>query len=170
MSAIATYSLNSFPDLNGRGAFAIYCDDLRQEVSGKQTYVGVYEGAMYLPELPFVLPQLFVVAKVWTTVDRPFKKLVFRIILNDEVIGEDTLDVESAHAAWIEGNSKLHKPVDSSARILVSRIVRFAPLVIQAEGGMRIRIETEDGEFRAGGLAIGIAPRTDPAPHTLVEP
>lgn len=40
--------------------FTIFCEDLREEVSGQTTYVGVYGDAMFIDHpLPIQLPQMF---------------------------------------------------------------------------------------------------------------
>src|ERR1700675_16626 len=44
------------PDIYG---YTIFCDDIRQEIGGKFTYVGVYSGFMFIqPSFPVVLPKL----------------------------------------------------------------------------------------------------------------
>ncbi|RYY85526.1 MAG: hypothetical protein EOO15_16795 [Chitinophagaceae bacterium] len=48
------------------GGHVIFCDDIRQEVGNKLTYVGRYQGTMELDaEVPAVLPKLGLVV-VWT--------------------------------------------------------------------------------------------------------
>lgn len=43
-----------------REKHSILCDDVRSEVGNKPSYMGVYTGAMLLPELPFQHPRLFI--------------------------------------------------------------------------------------------------------------
>jgi hypothetical protein len=43
-----------------REKHSILCDDVRSEVGNKPSYMGVYTGAMVLPELPFQHPRLFI--------------------------------------------------------------------------------------------------------------
>ncbi len=39
-------------------AYTIFCDDLRQEVGNKVSYMGVYQGMMFVPAFPVALPKL----------------------------------------------------------------------------------------------------------------
>ena len=41
---------------------AIFCDDVRQEVTGKMLYIGVYSGELIAPGYPVLLPRFAVVA------------------------------------------------------------------------------------------------------------
>ena len=40
----------------------IYCDDIRQEVGGKLSLMGVYNNVMYVQQFPVTLPKFWVVA------------------------------------------------------------------------------------------------------------
>ncbi|MDD2774459.1 MAG: hypothetical protein PHU06_00740 [Gallionella sp.] len=37
---------------------AIFCDDIRQELHGKMSLMGIYNGSMYVPVFPIVLPKI----------------------------------------------------------------------------------------------------------------
>src|ERR1700730_6660205 len=41
-------------------AVSIFCDDIRQEIGGKLSFMGVYYGAMYVPQFPINLPKFCV--------------------------------------------------------------------------------------------------------------
>lgn len=161
MTQVATYSMDALPDLNGRGAFTIYCDDVRQELSGKSTMVGVYGNEMYVAEFPAVLPTFSIVTSVWTVQSRPFQKLIFRVLLDDTVLSEEVLDIEQAQKLWNEAvNQETLKP-NPLARQLISRVARFSPFVLEKEAALRVRVETEDGELRTSGLGIRLPPSQD---------
>jgi len=46
---------------------ALWCDDIRQEVGNKPSFMGVYTGALVVPQLPLTLPKLC----VWLTLSAP---------------------------------------------------------------------------------------------------
>lgn len=52
-----------------KSAFCTFCDDVRQEVSGKLIYVGVYVGEMVVPAFPITIPSLQLVMNVWQSRD-----------------------------------------------------------------------------------------------------
>ncbi len=57
----------------------IYCDDIRQEVGSKVSYMGIYAGELSVPAAPVVLPKLCVIAKLSTPVDDAFDSVDVRI-------------------------------------------------------------------------------------------
>lgn len=46
---------------------ALWCDDIRQEVGSKPSFMGVYTGGLVVPQLPLTLPKLC----VWLTLSAP---------------------------------------------------------------------------------------------------
>ena len=70
----------------------IWCDDIRQEVGNKPSFMGTYTGAMLLPALPYVLPKLC--AQIWVVspIERPLNQVLLRVLRSDgEIIAEFTL-------------------------------------------------------------------------------
>lgn len=55
------------------------CDDIRQEVSGKFIFIGVYDGDITVPVVPITLTQLIFSSK-WDTTEAPIKKFEFKLI------------------------------------------------------------------------------------------
>jgi hypothetical protein len=55
------------------------CDDVRQEISGKSTFVGVYGADVIIPVVPYILPQLYIVSK-WNVSSGLFKEIAFRLV------------------------------------------------------------------------------------------
>jgi hypothetical protein len=41
----------------------IFCDDIRHEVGGKLSYIGVYSGRLLVPGFPLSLPKLCVAVR-----------------------------------------------------------------------------------------------------------
>lgn len=76
-----------------RQFWAVYADDLRQEVDGKVTIVGAYQSEMIFQQLPAVLPKLGILLTAYTPAEKPFKKLVFEIYKDEELI--DSIDLSS---------------------------------------------------------------------------
>jgi hypothetical protein len=160
----SVYSLSALPDRNERGAYTFYCDDFRQEITGKSILVGVYGAEMLVTEFPIVLPTFFVITHVWTTVSRPFGKLIFRMLLDDEVLSEEVVDVGELRKKLPPSSASLSD--DPFARHGLSRVVRLSPFVIEKESTVRVRIETEDGELRTSALKIKLNPSVVAASST----
>lgn len=47
-----------------KAAFCTFCDDIRQEASGKLLLVGTYLGEMAFPSIPAVLPRLHIIVDI----------------------------------------------------------------------------------------------------------
>lgn len=152
----SNYSLSAFPDMNQRGAFTIYCDDIRQEVAGKSTFVGVYGGEMIVPKFPAILPNFFIYTTVWTSRALPFRKIVLRTLMDEAILSQEEVDIARYDAMHqeIERGSESNDPM---ARRVLRSTARFSPLLIEKESVIRVRVETEDGELRSAGLRIKIA-------------
>lgn len=142
-----------------RFAHAIFCDDIRQELGGKFTFVGVYGAKLLVPAFPGVLPKLCVVVNMATPSDHPFKDLKFRVLRGDTVMAEGTFDNIAATGELFEGN---HEQV---MRVVTHAI--FSPFKVDGPELVRVQILTEDGEIPAGSLQIdqnpAFATGTEPA-------
>jgi len=90
-----------------RWVHAIWCDDIRQEVGNKPSFMGVYTGSLVVPSLPTVLPRLAVWVNVWTPKAQPFKILKVRICNNEDEkpLAAIDLDSESLAGATNQGQS-----------------------------------------------------------------
>jgi hypothetical protein len=148
------YHLGLLEDRNKRGAFTLYCDDVRREDSGKGMFIGVYSEDMLVPEFPVFLPNFVIYTAVWTTHDRPFEKLIFRVLRDEELISEEPFDVGVAQQRIAEAKTDVVEILDPSLRQKIVRIARFSPFVVEKESIIRVRVETEDGEMRTSGLRI----------------
>ena len=62
---------------------AIWCDDIRQEVGNKPSFMGVYVGGMTVGSTPVVLPRLAVYAWIISPLDEPLTKISLKIIRDD---------------------------------------------------------------------------------------
>src|SRR5438445_2168364 len=41
--------------------FSVFCDDIRAEVGGKASFIGVYNSIMFMPSFPAVLPKFGII-------------------------------------------------------------------------------------------------------------
>jgi hypothetical protein len=62
--------------MTARRGFTIFCDDIRRELGGKITLVGIYRAEMLIQgKLPIVLPKLGIAILLQTPVERPLQRL-----------------------------------------------------------------------------------------------
>jgi hypothetical protein len=138
--------------MTARRGYTIFCDDVRHELGGKITLVGVYRSEMLVHgKLPIVLPKLGIAILLQTPVEGPFQRLKLMIYMpgDDEKApsfsGELELaqqqapsDVSEADDHWLAVNSEI---VLSSVKI-------------KQEGYIRV-LAVADGEpIRIGALRV----------------
>ena len=77
--------------------FNIYADDVRQEINGKSSYIGVYQGGLSIAErLPASAYQLYIVANLFLPNELAVESIRFKISWDSgEVITEDTVPEET---------------------------------------------------------------------------
>jgi hypothetical protein len=133
----------------------VFCDDIRHELGGKLSYIGVYSGMLFVPTFPATLSKLCLAMNVLTPADRPFAKLTVRLLKDEDVLVEGTLDDAQLSAA-------VDVPTDdvmAKDRILaLQSIIVFSPFVLEGPCTLRVRAETEEGELRGLGLRVEQAP------------
>lgn len=129
---------------------AIFCDDIRHEVGNKVSYMGVYNGQLFVPQFPVVLPKLVVVTSVITSVDEPFEQLAVRLFKDDDVLVEAKLEDEQL-AIPIPMQDDYGLPF--SAHTYQTAFI-LSPLLIDAPCILRVRAETEMEEIYSIGLRV----------------
>jgi hypothetical protein len=142
-----------------RSVFTIFCDDIRQEIGGKLSYIGVYNAQMFVPSFPITLPKLCLAMSVITPVDTPFRKLAMRILKDDTQLAEGVLD-ETQLAGAVQAFADVPEDERKERVQVLQSMFVFSPFLLEGSCTLRVRVETESGELRGGGLRIEQAPAT----------
>ena len=145
-----------------RHVLTIFCDDIRHEVGGKLSYIGVYSGQMFVPSFPITLPKLCLSMSVITSADTPFRKLAMRLLKDDAVLAEAALDDTQLSNA-VEAFAEVPEDERRDRVQLLQSMFVFSPFQLEGPCTLRVRIETESGELRGVGLRIGQAPAENPS-------
>jgi hypothetical protein len=132
----------------------IYCDDIRQEVGGKLSLIGVYNGVMFVQQFPVTLPKFWVVANYVVPRDEPPKSLKFRVFKNNEPLAD--LDATPEYLGEL---AHLPEPVvpapDGGQKVISTQTqVCFTPFVIDAPCVLRVAAITDKGETRSLALQV----------------
>lgn len=133
---------------------AIFCDDIRQEVGGKLSYIGVYGRRLIVSQFPATLPKFFVALTAVTPESKPFQSLTFKLFEDDRLLGEHVFPEEevSAYATLISQTGPRQNGVQT-----ISSALMLSPLVIAKPCLLRVRAQTESEELSSPGLEIEIA-------------
>ena len=136
---------------------AIFCDDIRQEVGNKLSYMGCYQGEIVVQMTPAVLPKLCVFISISTPKEKHFKSLTFRVVQDD--------DVELARIDIPEdGITGITQISDETAtRRSINTAIVFSPFVIEKPAMLRLMATTEEGEITGPRILIKVAATQEPA-------
>lgn len=157
-----------FPSLPS--GHTIFCDDIREEIGGKVTLVGVYALYMYLAEIPCVIPKICLSIEYREEIfnaDPILFKVIFEEI-DDSVkiapeaprkkMGSENVLVEMP--MQIPPDAVRPKPKDFMMR--QSRLnLHISPFAIQSRGLLKVRAYRRDEEIRLGALIVDRAPQQE---------
>ena len=131
----------------------IFCDDIRHEINGKISYIGVYSSDLIVPSLPVTLPKLCLSVKVVAPADKPLESLTLRILKNEEVLQEISVEEEQLNTASESSeymtDEERQERVQSAQFMLV-----FSPIQFEERCVLKVRVQTEDEELQGIGLRI----------------
>jgi len=154
------------PEIYG---YTIFCDDIRQEIGGKFSYIGVYSGFMFVPAFPITLPKLCLAISLLQRREILEANIGLRIFLPGET-DDNTPSIQAEFQELKEGIiaeqtaaevAALPKP-DISFVAMHAKML-FSPIVITQAGDIRVRAIRRGELIRLGGLRVHIAP-TEPSP------
>lgn len=135
----------------------VFCDDVRDEVSGKKTYVGVYFNEMLLfNPLPALIPQFALAITYLEPLSEPVEQVNLKVFVpgeetESEVAADVLLPVDRVDTL----NEKNKDPLaEYRAHIFHFKIT---PFLIQQEGYVKVRAYIGDREIRLGSLRIRVA-------------
>jgi hypothetical protein len=137
-------------------ATTLFCDDIRVEVGDKRTYVGCYDQALVVPELPFVLPRFCLSVALhlqeFPTNDVPIEAMVF---LPGDAPESPSISSRSVlPAVTSHPDQDPSDPFDSSPVLKVRQDLVLSPLELRTEGRLRVRILFGSELIKAGSLEV----------------
>ena len=151
--------------------YVIFCDDVRQEVGNKKSYIGVYTEELYVPTLPTLLPKFYMVTTIACRVSDIPKQLAVVFEIADEVMDRTEFTGKQLEEWCVEATKSLSEESAEAnsdqppkARLMMEYLV--SPFVIKKEGRIVAYVETDVGRARIGSLKIV---RKDSEPSTALD-
>lgn len=133
----------------------IYCDDIREEVGNKSSYMGVYSSELTVPT-PILLQKLCISVKAVTDIADPFEALEIRIV---KVKGDVETELLSTGPVPLSTEQPRPDRLDNGSASLIMQITfMLTPFQIDEDTNLRIKAITEREELRGAGLRIRIVP------------
>ena len=138
----------------------IFCDDIRFEVDGKFTYVGVYQGTMYVHAVfPVTLPKFAIAISFYQKKEIFTPSLGLRVFMPGDT--EDKASIEGE----IKGGSsdaEIRATIESSDSekpfVQLGTTAIFTSFVINKPGLIKVRILRNSEMHRLGILRVVSAP------------
>lgn len=135
----------------------IYCDDVRHEVNGKLSYIGVYSSRLFVPTFPAILPKLCVSVQVIAQAEEPLSSLTVRVLRDNEVLQQIVADDKQLSAASESSRDMTDDELQDRLYIFHFLLV-FSPIQFDAPCVLKVRAQTESDELRGMGLIVAQAP------------
>ncbi|MGB5098912.1 MAG: hypothetical protein WBN82_13495 [Porticoccaceae bacterium] len=131
----------------------LFCDDIRHEMGGKLSYIGVYSGSLFVQAFPVTLAKLCLSVKIVTPADQPLRSLKLRVLKNEDVLQEIVVDEEQLAAASDLTDDSTEEPGKERVHVTQFMLV-FSPIEFDGPCIFRVLAQTEDGEY--SGIALQV--------------
>ncbi|MBU9598150.1 hypothetical protein LGN04_29190 [Burkholderia multivorans] len=147
-----------------RFAIANFFDDIRLELGGKISLMGIYQSDLLVPNNPTVIPKLCCKITVTTSLDQPFRAASFRVRSDETVLVEQVLpsDVLEGLAKQVRDNED---PEDPFQRISLIGHLIITPLLVDKSFTIKAEAVVDGEVLPAGRLKIGFAAPWFPGMH-----
>lgn len=132
----------------------IFCDDIRHEMGGKLSYIGVYSGRLIVSKFPVTLPKLCLALNVVTSASEPFHGLSLHVLKDQDTIAQWVLDdaqLDDALKATVETHADGAAPTQV---LMANFLFVFSPFTL--EGPCLLRVHAETGSEELQGIALRI--------------
>lgn len=136
---------------------ALFCDDIRHEIGGKLSYIGVYSGGLFVPVFPVTLPKLCLSVKVVTPADEPLRSLTLHVLKDEGILQEIAIDEGQLAAA----SDSAEDMTEEQRKERVQRaqfLLVFSPIQFDGPCTLKVRVQTEDGELCGMALKVDQLP------------
>jgi len=141
-----------------RRLHVIYCEDVRLEMTGQTSIIGIFNGALAVPTMPITLPKLCIVVEASTPIDDLLQTLTFEVKVGDEppaVVHEVPQAVLEQQAKSVAAMPPPREGEEDAKKTLSFRTQFFlAPLVINEPTVIKTRMLTERGLVRGVALSV----------------
>jgi hypothetical protein len=143
-------------DRNSWG-FSLFSDDIRGEVAGKITVVGIYQGEMLFAssaEFPSVYPKFCILVKYYEVKDAFSDDIVVRIFLPGDA--KDTPSVTVPIPASVRSGAPPPYPLEEDQESIFSLTypIMLSPFLIKQEGFVKVRVVSGGITTNLGSLMI----------------
>jgi hypothetical protein len=132
----------------------IFCDDIRDEVTGKKTYVGIYPHDMVIPgPFPSLIPQFALAVTYLEPLDMEICPVTVKVYVpSEDGLGQLAAEIEIPLDRVDANYSKDMDPLAQYRAILMG--FKISPFLIVGEGYVKVRAYVKQEEIRMGSMRI----------------
>jgi hypothetical protein len=137
--------------------FVVFCDDVRHEITGKDTVVGAYgPQMMFRVQPPVSIPQLSVITWYRFAAENAPSSVEFRLVYETEGGETTTLDSATIDLSDRDFHQVPSNFVDKHALSYseVRNLAHVRNLTFTQAGRLKSRIYFDDNELRVGTLGV----------------
>jgi len=141
-----------------RFGHSIFCDDILNEAGGKLSFIGCYNGVIFVPPtFPLSLPKFCVHVHIFSPATAPYDSILVRCYSPGElkpIVEEPIEPPKKTKQAELTAN--LEADVSAPLYIVAGASLIFAPLQIDRPGLIRVRavVDGASEELRLGSLRV----------------
>lgn len=144
---------------------AIYCDDIRNELGAKLSFIGVYSADMLLPSFPITLPKFCVFVSVRLPVSEyPKEHIAISLFQGNNEISTMEMDKEGlAQSKPLPHDSEPALEGESSPEersIVLSIGITISPISFEAPTLLKVRAKIDGEEIKGNSLKIKLQSET----------
>jgi hypothetical protein len=158
----------TYQDRNKAWGFTLFGDDLRLEVGGKLSLMGMYQADMFFPsnmQLPSVMPKLVILIVYYEIHGALNEDISFKVSYDTEenVLIDIPLSRKDIIAGQAQGQLADPDPKLDSERVFNIRMpVALSPFTVDRMGRLRVRAHYSDGKIlKLGSLLLRQVPETE---------
>ncbi len=145
-----------------RYAYAIFCDDVRNEQGNKISLMGIYNGEMHLPSLPALLPKLGLSVRVSSPIEEPVTSVQFRLASTvadgpSFVIDLPAEEIQKARGDGVPGRQD-SEGGETHRRMELGLVTVLPPFQVSTPMSLSVTVIVDGTEFKAASLRIRLQP------------
>ena len=139
-----------------RWGFSIFCEDIRDEIGGTSSWMGVLKGSLdVISEFPVMIAKLSVVIKYYEVPGIHNEDLEFRIYSTDDVVIAGVKFEKNFREAF----SKLEDEFSGEGQLISLEIpFEFSPMNFPKPGVLKVRMFDGSQEMKLGSLVVRSSP------------
>src|SRR5271166_4680676 len=149
-------------EIRNAWGFTLFADDLRHEIGGKVSLIGIYPAELIQPmEFPITIPKLAMLIKYYEVKGALKGDLNMKIFLPGDPEGMATLSWTISEATKGTAQTPYEPASDGDIVFNLTMPIIVSPLTIKEEGFVRVRVQSGDTTTRLGRLMIRKVRDTD---------